>query len=148
MATMTMFDVLPSPEFLDQIAYIRTARIIDAHGRGVDTSDNPIPFMAVVMPDGSNLDRLPDGSRLNASIRIWTQTLLTAGTKIDDTNSAQPDVVIWHGRRYVVKAVQDFDAFMGMGGGFIDFQAPVGGNPNGFFVVSCDLLPLNPTAGV
>lgn len=148
MATMTMVDVLTSPEFIDQASYIRTTRTIDQHGRGVDTPSNPIPFVAIFAPDDSTMARLPDGSRLSASINIYTQVWLTGGIKIDDVSSTLADIVVWHGRQYVVKAVQDFDAFSGMGGGFINFGAPVGGGPIGFFVVSADLLPLNPTAGV
>jgi hypothetical protein len=109
--------------------------------------------MAVVMPEGSSLDRLPDGSRLSGSIRIWTQTYLSDGLKIDDTGAVQPDIVLWHGRQYVVRAVQDWDAFAGMGGLGVGISfgpgiTPVEGSTKGFFVASADLLPLNPTAGV
>jgi hypothetical protein len=153
MATMSMFDVLPSAEFIDQASYIRTIRTIDTHGRGVDTAGAAVAFMAVVMPEGSSLDRLPDGSRLSGSIRIWSQTYLCDGLKIDDTGAVQPDIVLWHGRQYVVRAVQDWDAFAGMGGLGVGISfgpgiTPVAGSTKGFFVASADLLPLNPTSGV
>lgn len=153
MATMSMFDVLPSPEFIDQASYIRTISALDIHGRAVNTPGASVAFMAVVMPEGSTLARLPDGSRLSGSIRIWSQTYLCDGLKIDDTGAVEPDIVLWHGRQYVVKAVQDWDAFAGMGGLGVGISfgpgiTPVAGSTKGFFVASADLLPLNPTSGV
>jgi hypothetical protein len=153
MATMTMFDVLPSPEFIDQISYIRTTRVITSGGVAQDTPAAAVAFMAVVIPEGSTLARLPDGSRLSASIRIWSQTYLSDGLKTDDTGGILADLVLWHGRNYTVKAVQDWDAFAGMGGlgvgvSFGPGITPVDGSKSGYFVASADLLPLNPTVGV
>ena len=150
MATLNFADILTAPEFLDSSppAYIRTTRTIDQHGRGVDTSFAAIPFVAIFAPDDSTLARLPDGSRLSASITIYSQVYLSDGLKVNDLGGTLADVVLWHGRRYTVKAIQDWDAFASMGGGYIDFGSPVGGSPQGFFVASADLLPLNPTLGV
>lgn len=150
MATLSFGDILTAPEFIDSFppSYIRTTRVIGSNGRAADTVTGPVTFNAIVISDGSTLDRLPDGSRLSASIQIFTQTWLTGGIKTDDVNSVEADIICWHGRRYVVKAVQDWESFANMGGGFVDFGAPVGGGPQGYFVVSADLLPLNPVLGV
>ena len=149
MATLNMFDVLSSPEFLDQASYIRTTSAVSWTGVAVDTPSTPIPFQAVVTPDGTTMQRLPDGSRLSGSIVIYTQTWLTNGLKSDDANSTRADIVVWHGRQYVVADVQDFDAFAGLGGGVgVNFgpDTPRSLAP-GFWVVSADLLPLNPAIG-
>jgi hypothetical protein len=148
MATLNFIDVLTAPEFIDTASMVRTTRVIGTNGRAVDTVAGPISFNAIITSDGADLQRLPDGSRLGGAIQIFTQTWLTGGLKIDDVNSVEADIVTWHGRQYVVKAVQDWDAFASMGGGFINFGAPVGGNLQGYFVVSCDLLPLNSGLGV
>ena len=148
MATLSFGDILTAPEFIDLASVVRTTRVIGTNGRAVDTAAGPVSFYAIVVPDESMLNRLPDGSRLGGSIQIFTQTWLTGGLKLDDINSIEADIVTWHGRQYVVKAVQDFDAFASMGGGFINFVAPVGGGPQGYFVVSADLLPLNSGVGV
>ena len=150
MATLSFGDILTAPEFIDSFppSYIRTTRVIGSNGRATDTVTGPLAFNAIVISDGSALDRLPDGSRLSASIQIFTQTWLTGGIKADDVNSIEADIILWHGRQYVVKAVQDWESFANMGGGFIDFGAPVGGSPQGYFVASADLLPLNPALGV
>lgn len=153
MATMTMFDVLQSPEFIDQASYIRTTSGMDGHGRAIDTPGAPVAFMASIQPDGTSMQRLSDGSRLGGSIRIWTQTYLCNGLKMDDTGAVKADIVLWHGRQYTVKDVQDFDAWAGMGGLGVGISfgpgiTPIEGSTKGFFVVSADLLPLNPTSGV
>jgi hypothetical protein len=148
LATLNFADVLSAPEFIDRALYVRTTSAINANGVAVDTASEPIPFFAVLLPGGSKMARLSDGSRLSGDLVIYSQTWLTNGIKQDDVNSTRADLVLWHGRKYTVTSVQDFDAFAGMGGGYIDFRAPVGGGPRGFFVATADLLPLNPTAGV
>jgi hypothetical protein len=84
--------------------------------------------MAAVIPTAQTLHRSADGSVLAGSISIFTRTQLTAGGKMNDTSSRQADIVTWHGRAYVVSAVEDYSAF----------------GP-GFWRVEADLLPLNPT---
>ena len=147
--TMNMFDALSSYEFMDQGSYVRTTSIIGSNGVAVDTPSAPIAFNAIVIPDGSDLHRWSDGSRLSGSIRIYTQTWLTNGLKQDDVNSLLADVVLWHGRNYTVKAVQDFDAFSGASliGVSTGPGIQIGQSAQGFWVVSADLLPLNPASG-
>jgi hypothetical protein len=147
--TMNMFDALSAPEFMDQASYVRTTRVIGANGLGSDTQAAPVAFNAIVIPDGSNLHRWSDGSRLSSAIRIYTQTFLTNGLKQDDANSLLADVVLWHGRSYTVTAVQDFDDFSGASliGVSAGAGVQIGQSSQGFWVVSADLLPLNPSSG-
>jgi hypothetical protein len=152
MATLSMADVLTAPEFIDQASYIRTTRVITTGGVAQDTVASPVTLVAIITSDGSTLDRLPDGSRLGGSVLIFTQTFLTDGLKLDDINSIEADIVLWHGRQYVVKAVQDFDTFSGMAGaGIGNAFGPgivIGGTGLGYIVASADLLPLNAAVGV
>jgi hypothetical protein len=138
--TMNMFDALSAPEFMDTASYVRTTRVIGANGLGSDTQAAPVSFNAIIIPDGSNLHRWSDGSRLSGSIRVYTQTFLTAGLTQSDVNSILADVIIWRGRNYTVSAVQNFDDFS-------DGGIDLGPSAPGFLVVSADLLPLNPSSG-
>lgn len=121
-------DVLLSIEFLDDFGVTATTRSMNARGIEVDLVAPQVTAQGIVTPaKDSRLARLPDGSRLAATLDIYTQFPLTNGFKSDDTASRAADIVTWRGRTYTVMAVEDYSHF---GQGFIHAQA--------------DLLLLNP----
>ena len=127
MAGLDMTDALSGPEFLDQASYVRTTVAIDATGVGTATVSPPIQFLAGMIPMSQRLDRQSDGSMLRGSISLFTLTQLTAGGKLSEVLAHQADILTWHGRQYVVSAVEDYSAF----------------GP-GFWKIDANLLPLNP----
>lgn len=124
---MDMSDAL-APEFIDTICVVSTTRVIGSDGRSTDTASAPCVLYAVVVPKPQTMMREADGSRIAASIEIYSTTQLTTGSKASDTNSQAADIVTWHSRQYTVTDVGDFGAF----------------GP-GFWRATAELLPLNPS---
>ncbi|WP_448952134.1 hypothetical protein [Labrys neptuniae] len=119
MPLLDVSDILNDPAFADTFTVIRPQVTIDNHGRG---SANPaqIPQSGVVTAkSGINLNRTPEGQIVYGSITIHTQFRLVEG-----------DMLYWNGSRYTVAGVDDYSRY---GGGFI--------------AASCELLPLNRSAG-
>ena len=130
MADMDFSAVLTSREFLDTITITSRTNVIGTNGVSVAGTPTVSTLRAVVIPGRSNLRRLDDGSRLTANIDVYVQgSALTTGHRVDDASERLADVVTWHGRNFVVAAVEDFSAF----------------GP-GFTKASCDLIQLNPSA--
>ena len=119
------FDVLN----LDVFYVYSAAMTVGSTGQPINAVAAPIKAYGVVEPDKTTLKRMDDGTRLEGAIDIYTRYPLTAGIKTDDMTSKPADVVRWHGRLWVVAAVEDFSAF---GAGYLH--------------AACDLLPQMPTA--
>lgn len=127
MPDLDVSEVLDDPMFQDQFAVISSARVINANGVAVDNAPSySPPCFGVVIPNKSTLQRLDDGSRLSASIDIYTRTNLTAGYKFDDVKSFNADIVVWENRKYVVSGVEDWSKY-----------------GDGFYHVSADLTQVN-----
>lgn len=130
MADMDFSAVLTSREFTDTISILSQTNTIGTSGVSAPSTTSTNIMTAVVIPGRSNLRRLDDGSRIQANIDVYVRgTALTTGHRIDDASERVADVVTWHGRNFVVAAVEDFSAF---GPGFVK--------------ASCDLINLNPSA--
>ena len=127
MPDLDVSEVLDDPMFQDQFIVISSSRTINANGVAVDSGPtyNP-PCFGVIIPNKSTLQRLDDGSRLAASIDVYTRTNLTAGYKFDDVKSFNADILVWKNRKYVVSGVEDWS----------DYGC-------GFYHVSADLTQVN-----
>ena len=126
MPTLDVTDVLSDPMFQDTCSVVTTTRIIGSNGVPTDTAATPFTLAAVIEPDKTAMIRLADGSRLAGSIFIYTLTLLSTGLKSSDTASRLADVVIWNGRQYVVRQVEDWSSW-----------------GQGYWRVAADLIQLN-----
>lgn len=129
MPSMDFSEVLAAPEFTDTITITSATRTIGTDGVAVLATTTTTDATAVVIPGKASLRRLDDGTRVSAYIDVYTQAALSMGGRIDNANERVADVVTWHGRTYVVAAVEDYSAFA-----------------SGFVKASCDLVILNPTA--
>ena len=112
--TMPLLDVseiILDPDFFDDFTVVSTTRVMGAGAWRSDAPGYAMPQTGVVIPSKSQMVRLPDGSRLSASIDIYTRAALTNGAKAvgDDVNSCLADIVTWRGRAYTVAAVEDRD---------------------------------------
>ena len=129
MPLLDVWDILTDPDFQDSFQVISKTRSITS-GLAIDGVSPPVARQGVVIPNMSSTIRLEDGTRMADSIEVYTQTPLTAGYKRDNVNSTGADIVVWHGRQFVVKAVNDFMSF-----------------GQGFVHASCDLVTDYVTAG-
>ena len=116
---MTLLDVteiLSDPDFSTTFTVIQTYETISASGRSVQSIVTTPDVVGVVIPEGGNLVRLPDGSRLAGSIDVYTTWPLKEGTGGADASPAseetsEADIVVWRARKYVVRATQDYSEF-------------------------------------
>ncbi len=115
MPFLDVTDVLSYPDFQTTFGVIRTATNVSNLGETVLTPQNYFVSGVVEPASTKELERLPEAERLSGTIRIFTTFRLSDG---DETITA--DVVVWNGRQYTVKTVDDFSEF---GRGYIDALA-------------------------
>jgi len=128
---MPLLDVSDALDVLnmDRFSVVSSAMAVGATGQAATTLAAPVTAYGVVTPEKSSLERMADGTRLAACIDVYTLYPLTAGIKTDDATSRPADLVLWHGRTWVVAMVEDFSGF---GAGYLH--------------AVCDLVQQMPTA--
>lgn len=115
MATLDVSEVLLCPEFTDNYVIQRNVETVDAHGRTVITPSSIPSFGVVCMASGSDLRRYPELELLERVLSIVTKTRLQSAVK-----GSQPDIIVWRGDNYVVKAI---DLYPQYGQGFYQVLA-------------------------
>jgi hypothetical protein len=106
MATLDVSDVLLSPEFTDNYSIQRNVETVDIHGRSTTTPTTTASFGVVTMANGADLKRYPELQMLERVLSIVTKTRLQSAV-----NGAQPDIIIWRGDNYVVKALDPYPQY-------------------------------------
>lgn len=106
MATLDVSDVLLSPEFTDNYSIQRNVETVDIHGRSITTPTTTASFGVVTMASGADLKRYPELQMLERVLSIVTKTRLQSAV-----NGAQPDIIIWRGDNYVVKALDPYPQY-------------------------------------
>jgi len=107
MPTLDVSDALNSPEFNDRFNVVRRQEIVDTHGRSTLT-ETTYPNVIGVVTSGSpnDLDRPSDYESFTRSISVVTKFKLRG-----EVAGYQPDVIIWHGSQFVVKAIDLYPQF-------------------------------------
>lgn len=116
MPFLDITDLLFDPDFATTFDVIQTQETVNGAGRTVQTLVTTSDVVGVVIPDGGSLVRQPDGSRLSGAIQVYTTFLLSEGSGGTDASpasgtSAEADIVVWKGRKYIVAATQDYSEF-------------------------------------
>lgn len=98
MPTLDVNKVLRHPRFRAAATLLRTESTVDSYGRSSDTVVQSL--IGVVMRPASEdeLERLPEGDRIDGTLKILSETPLLAG----DDNHA-PDRVVWRGIEHIVR---------------------------------------------
>jgi galactose-6-phosphate isomerase len=108
------------PEFIDDFVVIRLTETINTHGRN-DLTEKAMSAQGVVVPTSpDDLNRLPEGSYMGKSITIITQFRIQGPAKDEVGAITQPDEILWHGSRFVVRMLDDYSGF---GAGFVSAVA-------------------------
>lgn len=118
-------EIIESTEFNEAFTVTRTTTRI-VNGVPVDTVIGTFPQTGVVAPSKTSLQYTADGTRLSASIDVFTTNQLQTAYKIDDTSSRKADIINWRGRQYVVNVSQDYSHF-------------------GYYLSVADLIQVGPT---
>jgi hypothetical protein len=118
MPTLDVNDAF-DPSFLDQVTVYRITEFIDQHGRVGRQFQNMIAPAVIVAATPDDLQRLPEEEYANKAIRVYSQFRFQ-GPVAEPASVGQPrthpDELLWHGSRFVVRALDDYS---GYGRGFV-----------------------------
>ena len=106
MATLDVSDVLLCPEFTDNFVIERSVESVSANGRLTPSTTSIPSFGVVCMANTSDLARHPELQMIERVLSIVTKTRLQSAV-----SRAQPDIIIWRGDNYVVKAVDPYPQY-------------------------------------
>lgn len=108
-------EVVTNPDLQTAFQYAHRTQSISASRVVTITQGTPISSTGVIVPaKQTELKGLPEGTRVDDVIRIFTQTPIVLGDGI----STQSDVILFEGRKWLVYAVNDWILY-----GFFDVWA-------------------------
>jgi hypothetical protein len=121
MPTLDLSEVFNNEDFEDTLVLTQTLVIINAQGRSESHTIRHTISGVVTSDKGRTRDLIAEGQREAGSILVHSRTRLTPGSA-----DRLADILRWHGRDYIVGAVDDYS---GYGAGFV--------------CAHCDLKPLS-----
>lgn len=105
MANIDVSELMDDPDFVDGVTVFRRSTAVGANGRQTITEIRTDNVNAIVQPaSGNTVANLPEGSRIDGAMSVWTRFALRA-----IATGVQPDEIEWRGRRYVVATLNAFD---------------------------------------
>ena len=111
MALIDVSDLLCDPDFTNVVTLVRRSSSINEHGEHVMT-ETPCNILASVQgANAEDIVRLPEGARLSDIITVYYR-----GDLQPESKGGYSDLIVWQGRRYTVKIVDE--NFMNFGAGF------------------------------
>lgn len=106
MADIDVSELLSDPDFIDPLGLVRRTIALVA-GAAVVSEEPAVTIYGSVQPaSADDLVILPSGTRLADTLSLWTLTPLTA-----QAADGAGDVLVWQGRRWVVRAREAFGHF-------------------------------------
>lgn len=109
MPLIDVTDLLGDPDFAEAFSIIRIASVVGSNGRAT-LAETTEAAMGVVQPAGSAARMGADSASVSDTIEVHTTSPLSAVT-----SSAAADHVLWRGKRYAVRLVNDWSQY---GAGF------------------------------
>lgn len=107
MPMLSVSELLLDPDFADEFSVVRRSETLSTTGRSIQSSRTYTGVIGVVIPTTPNeLDREDSYEVMNRSITVLTKFRLRG-----EVTNQQPDVVVWRGDNYVVKAASLFVHF-------------------------------------
>src|SRR3569623_663078 len=104
-------DVLYDPMFMDDITVVRSVRTVNPQGLTVDTAGYYYTTGCVQPSPGRDLEQIPEAERTGVFVTVVTPFQL-----FPLTATTAPDQIVWNGKNYRVKHVNDW---MNYGQGFV-----------------------------
>lgn len=100
MPNLDVSDVLFDPDFMVKGIQLTRTSITVQNGRGVPTVENLTFDGVVTNNNGDKMNRMQDGTLIQASINIHTRFVLMEGDA-----DHQADEIEWQGKTYIVSQV-------------------------------------------
>lgn len=112
MALIDVSELLVDPDFVDDFTVIRAVESVGDNGRATFSPSSSTAIGCVQPSAPSSLRLLPETTRVEGAIDIWTKTHL----QVNDGKRAA-DTVIWNKRSYLVANTRDWSQY---GEGYIN----------------------------
>lgn len=107
MALLDVTQILTDPDLTDTFKVLRRQETVDNYGVSGLATQVFYPVIGVVTSVGpNNLDRHENYQSFTRSLSVVTKFPLRG-----ETTGFQPDVIVWRGDNYVVKAVDPYPQF-------------------------------------
>ena len=111
MALIDVSDLLRDPDFTNVVTLIRRSVSINGFGENV-MSETSCPIVASVQGlNAEDIVKLPEGARLSDVITVFYR-----GDLQPESKGGYSDIIVWQGRRYQVKTIDE--NFINFGAGF------------------------------
>lgn len=111
MALIDVSDLLRDPDFTNVVTLIRRASSVNSHGEHIMAESQCLITASIQGVNAEDLVKLPEGARLSDVITVYFR-----GELQPEAPNGYADVIVWNGRRYAVKTVDE--NFMNFGAGF------------------------------
>lgn len=111
MARIDVSDILADPDFLDSLTLIRRSSSVNEYGEHVMTESSCFIRASVQSVGTEDLQRLPEGARLQDVITVYYR-----GELMPERKNGYADVLVWGGKRYQVAGIDE--NFINFGRGF------------------------------
>lgn len=111
MALIDVSDLLRDPDFTNVVTLIRRASTVNTHGEHVMTETSCNIVASVQGINAEDIVRLPEGARLSDIITVYYR-----GDLQPESKGGYSDLIVWQGRRYTVKTIDE--NFINFGAGF------------------------------
>jgi len=111
MALIDVSDLLRDPDFTNLVTLIRRTSTVNQHGENVLTETACNIAASVQGINAEDLVKLPEGARLSDVITVFYR-----GELQPESKGGYSDIIVWQGRRYQVKTIDE--NFMNFGAGF------------------------------
>lgn len=111
MADIDVSDLLLDPDFTSEVTLISRAASVDEHGESVLDEVSRRVSAVVQGSQSEDLIRLPEGARLSDLITVYLR-----GRLHTETDDGYADVIVFDGKRYQVRTVDE--DYMNFGAGY------------------------------
>lgn len=107
--------VLRDPNLIDSLWIHRRTEVVNNFGISTTTTELLSAYGIAYPATDNDLKRFPDLQIQGKSIVVITQFMLRGESQLQGSEF-QPDVVVWNGNNFVVKALEDYSLY---GRGFV-----------------------------
>lgn len=111
MARIDVSDILSDPDFLDSLTLIKRLSSVNEYGEHVIKESSCCIQASVQSVGTEDLQRLPEGARLQDVITVYYR-----GELMPERKNGYADVLVWGGKRYQVAGIDE--NFINFGRGF------------------------------
>ena len=102
-ATLDVSQLINDPDFTQPATLHRQTLTVNTYGEATTTETSLTISVVAMGVTGKELERIDAGARLDEYIKVYSTTLLNAGSK----TGTLPDRLTLNGTRYITKSIEE-----------------------------------------